>query len=66
MSVRTKEQKKIDDLLYIMLRLSERIVNEIAEINRGRGNSSEDIFDGLTYILEDRFKFMINEENGRR
>lgn len=66
MSVRTKEQKKIDDLLYIMLRLNERIVNEIAEINRGRGNSAEDIFDGLTYILEDRFRFMTNEENGRR
>lgn len=66
MSVRTKEQKKIDDLLYIMLRLNERIVSEIAEINRGRGNSAEDIFDGLKYILEDRFKFMINEENGQK
>ena len=58
----THEQKRIDDLLNLMAILNSSIMNEIREINRGRGHSATDIRDTLDYWIDDRIRFMRQEE----
>lgn len=58
----THEQKRIDDLLNLMAILNSSIMNEIREINRGRGHSAIDIRDTLDYWVYDRMRLMIQEE----
>lgn len=63
MRVRTREEKKISDLLQTMSLVDIRIISEIEEIQRGNERSSKDILEGIEYILEERFAFMIRDEN---
>lgn len=63
MKARTREEKKISDLLRIMSLVDNRIITEIEEIQRGNEHSSKDILEGIEYILEERFTFMIRDEN---
>ena len=63
MRVRTREEKKISDLLHTMSLVDIRIISEIEEIQRGNEHSSKDILEGIEYILEERFAFMIRDEN---
>lgn len=58
----THEQKRIDDLLNLMAILNSSIMNEIREINRGRGHSALDIRNTLNYWIDDRIAFMRREE----
>ena len=58
----THEQKRIDDLLNLMGLLNSSIMNEIREINRGRGHSALDIRDTLDYYIDDRIRLMRREE----
>lgn len=62
MKVRTREEKKISDLMHIALIFNQRIVTEIEEIQRGHEHSAKEILEGLEYIIEDRFSFMIRDE----
>lgn len=63
MRIRTREEKKISDLLQTMSLVDIRIISEIEEIQRGNERSSKDILEGIEYILEERFSFMIRDEN---
>ena len=56
------EQKRIDDLLNLMAILNSSIMNEIREINRGRGHSALDIRSTLDYWIDDRTRLMRQEE----
>lgn len=58
----THEQKRIDDLLNLMGILNSSIMNEIREINRGRGHSALDIRNTLDYWIDNRIRFMRQEE----
>ncbi len=58
----THEQKRIDDLLNLMAILNNSIMNEIREINRGRGHPAATIRDTLEYWINDRITFMRREE----
>ena len=58
----THEQKRIDDLLNLMAILNSSIMNEIREINRGRGHSVLDIRNTLDYWIDDRTRLMRQEE----
>lgn len=58
----THEQKRIDDLLNLMAILNSSIMNEIREINRGRGHSALDIRNTLDYWIDDRTRLMRQEE----
>lgn len=58
----THEQKRIDELLNLMTILNNSIINEIREINHGRGHSVATIRDTLEYWIDDRTTFMRREE----
>ena len=58
----THEQKRIDDLLNLMAILNSSIMNEIREINCGRGHSALDIRNTLDYWIDDRTRLMRQEE----
>lgn len=59
----TEQQIRINDLLYLMTVLDNAIVNEIREINRGKGHSAEKIEETLKYWIEERIVFMKRKEN---
>lgn len=62
MKVRTREERKISDLMHIALLFNQRIVTEIEEIQCGHEKSSKEILEGLEYVIEERFNFMIRDE----
>ena len=59
----TEQQIRINDLLYLMTVLDNAIVNEVREINRGKGHSAEKIKETLKYWIEERIAFMKRKEN---
>lgn len=58
----TPEAKRINDLLYLMVKLDEVIINEIREVNRGKGHSAERIEESLEYWIKDRIIYMKRDE----
>lgn len=59
----TEQQIRINDLLYLMTVLDNAIINEVREINRGKGHSAEKIEETLKYWIEERIAFMKRKEN---
>ena len=49
--------KQINELLYLMTCLDNVIIEEIREINRGKGHTAKEIADHLKYWIEDRMFF---------
>ena len=49
--------KKINKLLYLMSLLDNVIIEEITEINRGKGHTAKEITDRLKYWIDDRMFF---------
>lgn len=59
----TEQQIRINDLLYLMTVLDNAIINEVREINRGKGHPAEKIEETLKYWIEERITFMKRKEN---
>jgi len=59
----TLKQKRINDLLDLQMILNNSIINEIREVNRGKGHTAKEIEQTLKYWIEDRIIFMEKDEN---
>lgn len=59
----THKQKRINDLLDLQMILNNSIMNEIKEVNRGKGHTAKEIEETLKFWVEERIPFMIKEDN---
>lgn len=57
------KNKQINELLNLMACLDNVIIEEIREINRGKGHTAEEIADHLKYWIEDRMFFYEKKDN---
>lgn len=55
--------KQINELLYLMTCLDNVIIEEITEINRGKGHTAKEITDRLKYWIDDRMFFYEKKDN---
>ena len=49
-------QKQVSDLLYVQKMVTERILNEVTELLRGRGRENNEIKESLKDILDERLR----------
>lgn len=56
---------RINDLLDLMAILDDVISEEIREVNRGKGHTTEEIGESLKYHIEDRLNFY-KKNNSKR
>ena len=59
----THKQKRIDNLLDLQMILNNSIINEIREVNRGKGHTAKEIEETLKYWIEDRIHFMKGDDD---
>jgi len=59
----THKQKRIDNLLDLQMILNNSIINEIREVNRGKGHTAKEIEETLKFWIEERIPFMMGDDN---
>lgn len=59
----THKQKRINDLLDLQMILNNLIMNEIKEVNRGKGHTAKEIEGTLKFWVEERIPFMMREDD---
>lgn len=59
----THKQRRINDLLDLQVILNNLIINEIREVNRGKGHTAKEIKETLEFWVEVRIPFMMGDDN---
>lgn len=59
----THKQKRIDNLLDLQMILNNAIINEIREVNRGKGHTAKEIEETLKFWVEERIPFMMGDDD---
>lgn len=59
----THKQKRINDLLDLQMILNNSIINEIREVNRGKGHTAKEIKETLNFWVEERIPFMMEDDD---
>lgn len=59
----THKQRRINDLLDLQMILNNSIINEIREVNRGKGHTAREIEETLKFWVEERIPFMMGDDD---
>ena len=62
MAKKTKEQKRIEDLLGLMQQFNNKIIMEIQSIHSGRMHTANDVYESLSYTLDEKMRYIVRME----